>query len=303
MLVIAASQLLGCLVDPTAAPPVEVPFTLFGVVNPTADTQAVIVYPVEPGLLEPLGPEPLDAAVHSTDLSTGEERLWRDSVVSDGPGNYSHIFWSDFRAEFGRAYRLEAVRSDGARSTVVVDVPELVRVEDHDDGSRSMVVSFRGGGFRLVKVELTYRLGLAASGDAGCENVEPFFGYTFSYAGAEARREDGWDLPVDLAEYVRFMEALVMQDVGNDLLFADRDTRLALIALELRHTIGDETWDPPRGFLDRRILSHPGTLTNVENGLGFVGGGYRDSTRLFPSTDAVEEAGFYDYLAGGEACG
>lgn len=302
LVLIGSVHLLGCSEDLTSAPPVELPFTLFGVVNPTADTQAVIVYPVESGALRPIGPEPLDAVVRSTDMQTGEVRAWRDSVVSDGESGFSHIFWADFRAEFGREYEIEAVRSDGSESTSTVSVPRQVSIEETDDGTSRMHVAFRGGPFRLVQLELTYSVGIAGGRAQGCPTVPRPFHYTFSYAGEEIRQEDGWDLVVDLEEYVQLIINFMLIDTRNFELFADPRTRPALVALTLDVTIGDEAWELPRGFLDRRILSHPRTLTNVQNGLGFIGGGYKIEKRLFPSRDAVEDADFYDYLEGRAGC-
>ncbi|MEX0601561.1 MAG: hypothetical protein WD205_13010, partial [Rhodothermales bacterium] len=302
---LAVLLLVGCEEEVTNAPPVEEPFTLFGVVSPTSDTQAVAVYPIETGVLEPLGPT-LDAEVTSRELESGDVRVWRDSVVADGQGSYSHIFWSDFRAEYGASYRIEAVGVDGQASSATVRVPEQVTVdltdEVTDDGRGRMRLSFRPGPFRFVRLDLTYAV-LVASVEAGeCPTASPFFSYTYSYVGEETPADGGWDLEVDLGEHRTMMREFARRDAGNPLLLADQTADLGLVALELDVTIGDEAWDLPHGFLDRRILSHPGTLTNVVNGLGFVGGGYRYQTRLFPSTDAIEEAGYYDYMAGRAGC-
>ncbi len=301
-LLIGSVQFLGCSEDITSAPPVDVPFTMFGVVNPTADTQAVIVYPVESGTLRPIGPGPFGAEVRSTDLETGDVRVWRDSVVSDGESGFSHIFWSDFQAEFGRTYEIAATRSDGSESISPVHVPQQVTIEESDEGSRRMRIAFQGGRFRLVRLELTYGVGIASRRGGECPGVRRPFRYTFPYAGTEERSADGWDLTVDLQQYYETMEEFVREDTGNHFLFITQGERLALANLTLDVTVGDETWELPSGFLDRRILSHPGTLTNVENGLGFVGGGYLRQTRLYPSAEAIDDTRFYDYLEGRPGC-
>ena len=41
-------------------------------------------------------------------------------------------------------------------------------------------------------------------------------------------------------------------------------------------------WDPPGGVFDADVLVQPGTLSNVENGFGFVGAGYRLSSTWIP---------------------
>lgn len=285
-------MLLGCSEELPIAPPVALPYTLFGVVNPQADTQAVIVYPVESGTLEPMGPEPLDAVVRSTDVETGEVRIWRDSVVSDGESGFSHIFWSAFRPVYGRAYRIDAVRSDGAEAAASVFVPRMIEVEESDDGTRRMRVTFRGAPFRLVQLEITYSV---RAQHHGCPQAARTFRYTLPYAGREVRVDDGWELIVDLGEYIPIMEEFVREDTSCYFLFLD-GLRLGLLDLALDLTVGDEAWEVPHGFLDRRILSHPGTLTNVEHGLGFIGAGYRYDMRLVPSAEAVADAGFFDEI-------
>ena len=286
--------LLGCSEELPIAPPVEMPYSLFGVVNPQADTQAVIVYPVKSGTLEPMGPDPLDAVVRSTDMETGEVRIWRDSVVSDGESGFSHIFWSEFRPAYGRAYRIDAVRSDGAQAGVSVYVPPMIYVEESDDGTRRMRVTFRGAPFRLVQLEITYSV---RAFHRCCPQAAATFRYGLPYAGREVQIDDGFELIVDLGEYVPILEEFIREDTGCYFLFRD-SLRLRLVDLPLDTTVGDEAWDVPHGFLDRRILSHPGTLTNVEHGLGFIGAGYRYDTRLVPSAAAVNDAGFFDDFAG-----
>lgn len=295
--------LLGCSDDLPSAPPVEVPFTMFGVVNPTADTQAVIVYPVESGTLEPTRVEPLDAVVRSTELPSGETRVWRDSVFWDATSGYAHIFWSDFRAEYGQAYRVEVARSDGSKSVATVRVPQQIAVAEQSDTTGIVDLTFRGGTFRLVQLDLTYTVSVAFSNTVECPAVARHFKYTFSHAGEELRQEGGWDLSVDLGQYKDLMEELIRQDTGCFFLMTDRhSTEIALNDLDLRVTFGDEAWDLPPEFLDRLVLSHPGTLTNVENGLGFVGAGYRDRIALTPTREAVDEAGFYDCFENQSGC-
>lgn len=89
---------------------------MYGVLTPDRDTQSVRIYLPED--FPTLGsPEPLDVNVTSTDQQSGERRTWKDSVLVQPNGQYEHVFWSPFRAEFNREYRVEAVRrSDGATS-------------------------------------------------------------------------------------------------------------------------------------------------------------------------------------------
>jgi hypothetical protein len=67
---------------------------------------------------------------------------------------------------------------------------------------------------------------------------------------------------------------------------------LDLRQMVLNVLIGDAAWDPPGGVFDPDILSFPSAMSNVENGFGFVGSGYRLSQSLFPPRATVEYACF-----------
>ena len=104
--------LSGCETDVTAVLGTDRVFTVYGVLTPQADTQKVLVFPIE-GTLRPAQAEPLDARVTSTDLQSGAMQVWRDSLKREANGQYTHIFWSPFRAEYGHTYRLEVCPYSG----------------------------------------------------------------------------------------------------------------------------------------------------------------------------------------------
>ena len=53
--------------------------------------------------------------------------------------------------------------------------------------------------------------------------------------------------------------------------FIELTESISLAGLGLRITLLDEAFVPPGGAFDPDVLSQPGTLSNVENGFGFVG--------------------------------
>jgi hypothetical protein len=71
---------------------------------------------------------------------------------------------------------------------------------------------------------------------------------------------------------------------------------LALMGMELRVLIGNESWIPPGGEFDPNVLVQPGTLRNVQNGLGFVGAGYNQDFALYPSQQSLDDTWFFDYM-------
>lgn len=89
--------IVGC--EENLAPPEHFDelFTMYGVLSPDLDTQSVRVYPMED--IPTLGsPEPLDVDLTSTDLTTGQRRTWRDTVLAEPDGAHEYVFWSPFRA-------------------------------------------------------------------------------------------------------------------------------------------------------------------------------------------------------------
>jgi hypothetical protein len=132
---VAIVVLLTACEDDVAAPSgVEQPFSAYGIINPRLNTQALLVSPVEDQLY-PLA-DTIDASVRSIDLATGTQVVWGDSVVENETGQADHVFWAAFRPDFQSRHRIEIVRSDGALSTVEIDVPARIAIEEVETGTR-----------------------------------------------------------------------------------------------------------------------------------------------------------------------
>ena len=108
---------VGCAdsVDPTYD--ADKPYTLYGVLDPTASRQALRVVPFEPDL-NPRDPGPLGAEIASTDLQTGETVLWRDSLVTFGGDRFGYVYLADFRPVYRHTYRVEARRAEATGTSV-----------------------------------------------------------------------------------------------------------------------------------------------------------------------------------------
>ncbi len=292
-LLLLALSTAGCSEEVVTAPPTQRPFTLYGILNPIADTQAVLVYPLEP-LLQPGAVEPLDAEVRSTDLETGETRRWRDSVVVDARGQYAHIFWTVFRPGFGRTYRIEVERqTDGAKSLVVASVPPKMQITE-TDGSLCQTVWMHTGDGHPVRAEVRYDVRFHDPRDEETPFSSASSSYRFDYTGKARKEGEAWRLTYCLNEYVPQMKYLYEGDYGPT--WRRPDQRLALFGVRLEGTVGNAAWDPARGSFDPELLNDPMVMTNVENGFGFVGAGYKFQRFLCPSAKVVEAAGFSDYL-------
>ncbi len=310
-LLLAGSVLLflcltGCEEDVAGPTGVDEPFSLYGVFNPRSPTQTVLVAPVE-GLLVPESGDALNAVVASSDLGSGKTYVWRDSVVANATGQLDHIYWADFTPGYGSRHRMEVARSDGEKSTVNVAVPGEVRIEDEDAGTRDLHVRILGlddEPFSLVRIETVYQVSFYDAADPDTVCVTPRRSYTFSRKGMENKTDRGWEFITDMNLLYETMRSYYHDDTG--ILFWNPDTDgLALLQMKLEVTVGSPDWDPPGGDVsDERVLIQPGTLSNVENGYGLVVGGYNEEAALYPSSRAIEDTPFFDFIQrrGGDYC-
>lgn len=52
------------------------------------------------------------------------------------------------------------------------------------------------------------------------------------------------------------------------------------------------SWNPPGGVFDYELLAQPGTMSNVNNGFGFVGAGVEASITWVPDKATQELLGY-----------
>ncbi len=283
---LAVLVLAGCAesVDPRL--PIDQPFTLWGMINPKTDTQAVRVFEIE-GTIRLVRPDPLDAVVSSMNLDTGELRVWQDSVVQLPDGDYRHVYWSAFRPQVGHTYRLEVRRSDGATSSAEATVPPPVSLEVLEPDVQRVLearlpVLIRGDPPSLPRIDVQYNtFSLAFVGGPFNENP-----VVLSYEGRPTRQADGWLLEIDLLEdFPQIFLDFDQKQLPTALIFL-RD-------IDLRVHVGNETWVSPIGRFDPDFLVEPGVFSNVQNGFGFFGAGYVESTNWPPPAVLLERAGFF----------
>jgi len=283
VLSISMLGLMGCEEDVNAVLGAGQPFTLYGLMTPAADTQWVRVYEVT-DQLAPIAPTPLDAQFTSLDLETGEERVWTDSLMQEPNGSYAHVFWSPFRAAYGHRYRLSVTDAQGETSISEVAIPPLTRIEVDDSRQFPPVVlnlDIVGGAPRLYKVEVRYGIDYRSEGGPKLDAV------TFLHGNRLRQQDDIWTLPLNISTDVSAIRSELRNRGGFDLNFG-----ILLTGITVRYLVASEDWDPPNGSFDPNVLVEPGTLTNVENGFGFVGAGYRDHCTWLPAEDIRRAAGF-----------
>jgi hypothetical protein len=279
----------GCetTVDPSIGS--DQAFSLYGVLQPEADTQWVRVYPIEDALT-PTPPTPLDATLTSTALETGQSQTWRDSVVQESSGDYAHVYWFPFQVEHGRTYRLAATGPHGT-AQVDVDVPApadlVVQPPQINYTGVILPVLVNNTVPHLLGVEVEYFFQYDFAASAGSE--PPLLRVTESYDGTQRRTDAGWIIPITLTvDFLTLRQRLDNADLWNP------RHGLVMVNMTLRLTVANEEWDPPNGTFDADVLVQPGTMSNVENGFGFVGSGYRLDNTWTPEIETLVAAGWTD---------
>ncbi|MEM1093077.1 MAG: hypothetical protein AAGJ10_00620 [Bacteroidota bacterium] len=281
------SALLGCdtSVDPIEG--TERPFTMWGLVNPEVDTQAVRLFSIE-NQLQLIGDVDLDATFTSRNQTTGEVRVWKDSLVTLADGDRRHVFWSAFPVHHGETFTFEAQRSDSATSTtapVTVPPPVTVRVAEPNRGQvRPILLPVRVDGEppTMPRIDVEYQVESVAG--AGTTTTRAL-NVIVPYEGRAQPVNGGWEINVDLTADVEAVREAYDA-------FDERFALLVLNAIEARIHVGDAAWVSPIGRFDAEVLVEPGLFSNVENGFGFVGAAYVDTVRWVPPLELLQRAGY-----------
>ena len=270
LLIAAGLSTWGCeeMVDP--ADTTDRVFTMYGHFNPTRNEQAVRVFEIE-NLLKVTRPEPIDARVYSTDLSTGDRIEWDDAITRFADSSYGHVFHAPFTAEYGGTYKLEVARSDGRTAEAVATVPpETEAVVEAPD---SLDFDLIGQAFWPQAPSLIY---------IRVEYLSNMGTFTVHY------------LPnSEIVDGGRRIEFRFRADTRPILQAARlRDSPAYIRGVVFRAVVASEDWVAPDGAFDADVLVEPGTFTNVTDGFGFVGAGYDTAKFWMPSDAILRAAGF-----------
>lgn len=237
-------------------------FTLFGTLDMNRDTQFVRVVPIRPRLL-PTDEQQQNITLVSTDLVSGEQRTWEDSLLTFADGTRALVFYESLRIRPERTYRIEVSSPEldlvtSAETTAPV-LPTAVTVfpAEVTGGVGGAVargtqrVVWEGIDQEPYAIDLWYRFLTAEGAD--------FTDVQLPYAPRNEAGGGGWEATLDLREDRLTLDTLV----------AVREVPLLNVAAQL--TALDNAFVPPGGAFDPDVLAQPGTFSNVENGFGFIG--------------------------------
>lgn len=238
-------------------------FTIFGTLDMDLDTQYVRVIPIRPQL-ETEG-DTLNVSVRTIDMETQAVTTWRDSVYVFDNGKIGHIFYAPLRVRAGKAYRLEVTPADGdlvtSAETVVPSEPSVTVFPEQMEWvfttrlfARQRIV-WEGLERAPHDLEQWYRF-LRIS-DFSYTDVKLSYDPVNRAVPGEVGQ---WEVDIDL---VRDRDSLVTE--------TETGPSAPLAGVGLRITLLDDAFIPPGEDFDPEVLAQPGTLSNVENGFGFLG--------------------------------
>lgn len=225
------------------------PFWIFGYLDLEADTQWVRVMPVRQDLLTE--PGPIDAVVTLEKVGSGRVVELRDSLFSYQDPNlqatrYAHNFWTTEPLEAGARYLLRAAHSDGSASMATIDMPAPVEFSFLNLESSHDTAYVEIHAERVLFVDVIHAMMNTAGDPAGSVVVRQRKPFTTGAPGTFAI------FPVGVP-----IERVGLKDVGR--------TELRIVTART-----DWPFDPGLPDLDVTV---PGRMpTNVENGVGYVGG-------------------------------
>ncbi|MEM6327685.1 MAG: hypothetical protein AAF791_11265 [Bacteroidota bacterium] len=247
-------------------------FTIWGYLDPTIDQQAIRVVPIS-DRIDAEASDAIDAEVTVTNVATNEVVALRDSLVTFDTGESGFVFIADWTPSFGQMYRLEARRSDGRVASVEVEIPPLV------DAEVGEAVSTLG--------DVTYPFAFTGAPNVFAAQID----LIVQQGGGDTTR---LSVPFPAARGAENEVAITFASTVRGFL-TDRQLvgSLQLIEAELVAFVANEEWDVPTGrFDDTDAIVEPGTVSNVTDGFGFVGGGYFTRTSFVPSVNTQIRAGF-----------
>jgi hypothetical protein len=255
-------------------------YSVFGYLDANADTQFVRVEPLQDSVFA--GSDAFEARVTSENVATGETVRWNHRVFLTNPNNVQvHNFTTtaDLDPEATYRFRVERER-DGAASSAEVTTPSAFprpTVENPPDRSERGGASRASGANRAV-TELTVR-GVETLGGVrayydykSCNPVPPMGelactrqqSVAFHLADTTRLTEE------ELAIEIPWFDDIAEQATGEIL--------LELYTFRVIVAAAGADWpeyaldNPPGGGPQGQPLPPPGIGTNIEDGVGFLGG-------------------------------
>lgn len=282
-LLAASGPLAGCSEEVPPAGGIDETYTLWGALDPTADVQRLRVVPIT-ATISRGDATPLDATVTSTDLATGVETAWRDSVVTFADGTIGHVYQAAFRPAYGSRHVIQVAGSDRPGVRAVVTVPPFI------EPYRQQAQFPAGLIYPVLWVDAPRLNRVRARFVLQTEACEVLI--------VEKEVAPITSRPVEFGWLVDLSFRLELDGELTRLLNEAEGRPIALLSIGLTAEVASEDWRPPGGVFDPEVLVEPSLLTNVEGGFGFVGAAYPSALSWAPTLRELQATPFVARFSG-----
>lgn len=269
-------------------------FSIYGYLDASADTQWVRVTPLHDSIFPGTeASDSLDAIVSLVHLDSGEKVILNDSLFIYAQIAYAYNFWTTMDLQPDQTYKLIAERSDGARSTVTVSLPEEFptpeirlppdRFDEDDPDLFSPDTLVMRGIDRLADVQAIYHVRNKITGDELESFIPHLKDTTRSNLNANERR-----VLIQPREDLNQVEeeARSKIPVRSDT-FNVENYELFNCQMFIASAPSDY---PKFHILSDLVITLPEGISNIENGVGYLAG-IVSKTIPYPSHPWPEEPG------------
>lgn len=239
-------------------------YTVAGYLDSDSDRQVVRVVPIRPAIDRPTQYDEVPV-VTLTDVATGSQSVWVDSTYQLADGSLGLLYHSSETIEAGREYRLTVMGSVGETTADIAlprkpGNPDSVRTIEFPSPNNFPIIW--PGVTNVIAVEVYYAFGPAGAAASQSDATSMVDGVVSVYEGEHRGRlvNGSWQFEVRL-----FEDRTLVSEV--------REGDVSLQCMVFRIATPSEGWQPPPGgVFDPDVLIQPGLFSNVEGGLGWVGG-------------------------------
>ena len=225
-------------------------FSMYGYVDASDETNWIRVINLQEEVDRSGGG--INGTVTLENLSTGEIAVLEDSLFQYSSNIFAYNFRTDKRLEPSETYKLKAVRSDGAESSVIIHMPDDFREPEF----RTATFAGEPDGLRIWEVD---------------NLAEASVRFNVRYVQAEITQRMSLSLLSDIIpsgsdQYLIPVESSIISDATVDL----EDVEITDCEFFVAKA-GPEWVD--FSSIDRNLIALPeGGISNVENGTGYVVG-------------------------------
>lgn len=241
-------------------------YSIFGFLNASADTQFVRIEQLRDNLFSD-APSDLKIKAKLTNTSTGQSVMMKDSLFHYYSDGKAHNYYTTFSIDPAETYRLEIIKEETKASTEVTvpddfPSPELIA----EDELRITGID------RLIGVKMIYSVIAKCTNPPNrkiCPEEPTINQYGFQHLSDTLHVENGTIL------------ASIKQ--GEDLKqIQTQYSKQGFIVdkIEVMVAAGSPSW-PDFLSLDEETAAVPGTASNIEGGVGLLGGVVTDTILVF----------------------